>query len=135
MLTVGFTGTRRGMTDAQEEVVRRILIERKPTLARHGDCIGADATFHRICIELGIQVILHPCTLRDQRAFCEGANNVLPEKPPLDRNHDIVNASDFMIATPAEYQDVLRSGTWATIRYARSKKRLYIIRPDRLLTA
>ena len=131
MSTVGFTGTRQGMTAAQRITVKEILMKEQPSMARHGDCIGADAEFHKICLDIFVRVLLHPCNLVAQRAFCKGALTEYPTKPPLDRNRDIVNNSDFMIATPGEYNEVLRSGTWATIRYANSaRKRLYLITPD-----
>ena len=44
-------------------------------------------------------------------------------KDYLERNHDIVDETDMLIATPGEEQEVQRSGTWATIRYARKQKR------------
>ena len=57
-------------------------------------------------------------------------NYIRPAKPPLDRNHDIVERCDLLIATPHTVEEQLRSGTWATIRYARKVHRPhYIIRP------
>ena len=42
-----------------------------------------------------------------------------------------MDAADLVIAAPREYEEVLRSGTWATVRYTRhSFKRLIIVRPD-----
>ena len=37
----------------------------------------------------------------------------------LDRNKDIVNNCDLLIAAPKENTEVLRSGTWSTVRYAK----------------
>jgi hypothetical protein len=57
-------------------------------------------------------------------------------KPYLVRNHDMVDQSEFLIGTPGEEQEVLRSGTWATIRYARKLKRpILIILPKGKLVA
>ena len=47
------------------------------------------------------------------------SDQTLPPKDYLDRNHDIVDQTDLLIATPKENTEVLRSGTWATIRYAK----------------
>ena len=48
----------------------------------------------------------------------------LEELKPQDylvRNMNIVNQSDVLIAAPKEEVEVLRSGTWSTIRKARNK--------------
>jgi hypothetical protein len=42
-------------------------------------------------------------------------------RPPLVRNKIIVDRSELLIATPFHEKEILRSGTWMTIRYARSK--------------
>ena len=56
---------------------------------------------------------------------------ILDPRPYLARNRDIVDASDLMLACPAEQQEVLRSGTWATIRYALKRdKHLIVIHPN-----
>jgi hypothetical protein len=43
---------------------------------------------------------------------------MFPEKSYLDRNHDIVDSCSILLALPTG-QEILPSGTWATIRYAR----------------
>jgi len=129
-MIVGFTGTRAGMTEAQKKVVARLLEEHKPSEVHHGDCIGADAQFHQIAGN--IPIVGHPASeVGEQRAFCLNFSRIHESKPPLERNRDIVTASDIMIATPKESREVLRSGTWATIRYAfKANKQIYIILPD-----
>jgi len=131
-IVVGFTGTQRGMNDEQTECVREALASfRRVAAAHHGDCIGADAEFHSICIELGIPVHIHPPTNSAKRAFCEGAVSIDPEKDYLDRNRNIVDASKVIIAAPSGPDEKRRSGTWATVRYARkSGKRVFIMLPD-----
>jgi hypothetical protein len=41
-MTLGFTGTQRGMTAHQQERVRALLRAYKPDLFIHGGCVGAD---------------------------------------------------------------------------------------------
>jgi hypothetical protein len=56
-----------------------------------------------------------------------------PTRPYLARNKDIVDACTILIATPAQNSEIQRSGTWATVRYAKSKydrSRIVIVRPD-----
>jgi len=52
-------------------------------------------------------------------------------KPYLARNQDIVDETEVLIAVPAQKKEIVRSGTWATIRRARKAGRLiYFIFPD-----
>ena len=129
-MRVGFTGTQLGMTVYQKTAVRQLLIDLKPEYGIHGDCIGADADFDKICKSLGIGVIIYPPLDPKKRAFCE-AHMINPAEAYLDRNKKIVNLSDIMIATPKSKDEELRSGTWATVRYTRKMgKKLYIINPE-----
>lgn len=131
MWVVGFTGTRRGMTPEQKAKVEEILDNFKPGVAIHGDCYGADSDFHKLCQDREMKIILRPCNLEKQRAFSEGASKVFEPEPPLERNKKIVTDADFMIAVPGEDIEVLRSGTWATIRYSLKTEgqQIYIVKP------
>jgi hypothetical protein len=123
---IGFTGTQRGMTDHQKSVVElviRALFRDGWRWVHHGDCIGADREFHDLARAAGFSVHLHPPVVYTKRAFCK-ADAIEPVKPFLVRNHDIVDASEVILATPKEAEEVLRSGTWATIRYARKTGKL-----------
>ena len=127
---IGFTGTQFGMTTRQCDTIVSLLKEQKPIEAHHGDCIGADKDFHIIATYLGIKIIIHPPVISYKRAYCEG-NVILPEKSYLVRNHDIVDSCDEMIACPKGYKEELRSGTWATVRYAmKVRKSITIVFPD-----
>ncbi len=121
-MKIGFTGTREGMTDRQKDEFRRVLnlhiIGETENEFHHGDCIGADYDAAKIAFELGCQLVSHPPTNDSKRAFIT-SHVVLPAKPYIARNHDIVNQTERMIASPKENDEVIRSGTWATIRYAR----------------
>lgn len=125
-MRVGFTGTRRGMTEAQRTELLRLLREWLPTEFHHGACIGADAEAHEVVrlVKEGRpahtvpKIVVHPCGSKTQRAHCPGAFEVLNVLPPLVRNRRIVDAVDVLVAAPAG-PEVQRSGTWATVRYAR----------------
>ena len=66
------------------------------------------------------------------RAFCIGTIVKEPQ-PYLQRNHNIVNECDMLVAFPSTSNEVLRSGTWSTIRYAKkAKKPVEIINNTRL---
>ena len=128
---VGFTGTQQGMTKAQKDKVDDLLKDYYwvGLEFHHGDCIGADAESAFIARNIGFRIASHPPLYDGKRAFCN-YDVVYPEKPYLDRNHDIVDSVRIVIATPKEFKEVLRSGTWATIRYAKRKKFLEIVFPD-----
>lgn len=129
---VGFTGTRKGLTGYQRHELFQVLDElRKPPFEfHHGDCVGADEEAAGLAQQLGYRIVIHPPENKWYRAFCS-ADQILAEKPYLDRNRDIVDASDLVIACPGGEKMVLRSGTWATVRYAlKQGKHTIIIHPS-----
>lgn len=122
---IGFTGTRHGMTERQKEEVDFILRNRGRALS-HGDCVGADSDAHDIAVAAGVLTVAHPPTDDKLRAFRE-ADMVLRKAPYHERNRDIVDAADVLVATPAESEEQVKGGTWYTVRYARATKTLIII--------
>ena len=132
-MILGFTGTRNGMSETQKQSVERILDRFLPTEAHHGDCIGADSEFHDMCVLRDIRIIVHPPDDKRHRAFVTNyaeKTRRLPTAPYLERNRNIVDACDMLIACPKSEQEELRSGTWATIRYARKTgKNVFVVNP------
>lgn len=132
MISVGFTGTREGLTDEQREEVTRLLKEhlRDDSQFHHGDCIGADYEAAQIAQEMGYHVVGHPPINPKARAFFESDNERAP-KGYLARNEDIVMFSDVLIACPKSIvEEIKGSGTWWTVRYARRiKKPIYLVLP------
>ena len=131
-MKVGFTGTRAGMNDYQKNQVENLLYATMNpfdiTEVHHGDCIGADTDFHNMCLGF-LPIVIHPSNLLT-RAWNEGAVRILEPKAPLVRDRDIVDSIDVLIATPRQCYEITRSGTWATVRYARKMHKLiYIIYP------
>lgn len=138
-IDIGFTGTRQGMNELQYESVNEVLKglnkafgegdNHKFLWAHHGDCLGADAEFHDLAVDHGFFVHVHPPENDRLRAYAKGSRIDEP-KPYKDRNHDIVRASDLLIATPSGLEndgDQKFSGTWATVRIARKLDVPYII--------
>ena len=120
-MKVGFTGTQSDMSVAQYDLLIAVLSEfNEMTEAHHGDCHGADTIFHWIIDDVhpDIEVHVHPPEDDKKRSYCVG-HVMHEEKPYLERNRDIVDACDVLIACPKGDKEELRSGTWATIRYAR----------------
>jgi hypothetical protein len=99
-----------------------------------GVCLGADEQAHNAAVlsaKSGIQTVGHPCNIVKWRADLD-YDQLRDELPPLVRNKKIVEQSDVMFAGPREFDEVqIGSGTWATIRYTRRKKKpLFVIWPD-----
>lgn len=118
-MRIGFTGSREGMTLLQCKKLRERITELQPEEFHHGDCVGSDEIAHGIVREAApeCKIIVHPPAKAKLRAFCEGDYHYRA-KPYLERNRNIVSLTDLLIATPSG-PEKRRSGTWATIRYAR----------------
>jgi hypothetical protein len=113
---VAMTGSQSGATPAQLDWFRQRLVALGATELRHGDCIGADALAHTVARELGLRVVIHPPSNAAKRAYCN-ADLILPARPYLDRNRDLVDAAAHLLALP-DGPERQRSGTWSTVRYA-----------------
>lgn len=124
-MKIGFTGTQIGITNKQALALEKQLAE--ATEFHHGDCIGADASAHEIAKKLEIDIYIYPPINNRKRAFCTGSFSTYPPKDYIERNHDIVDNCDVLIACPKSNVEETRSGTWATVRYARRIKRPVII--------
>lgn len=140
---LGFTGTRAGMTPAQRFKVRSLTHRLNPKRVHHGACVGADAEFHEIVRELSSAIVLYPAFHigHKYRAKCAGGIidsrfvDRFPLPDPLQRNRIIVAESSALIAAPSTMSEVLRSGTWATVRYARQHGiKIIIVWPTGALT-
>lgn len=132
MIILGFTGTRRGMSPAQKRVFFETVKLLDVQIFVHGDCIGADADAHEIVREISpdIRIEARPAGDGPNRAY-KKADIVHASHAPLSRNKKIVESVEQMIACPGEQSEILRSGTWSTIRYTKKLlKPLLIIYPN-----
>lgn len=144
MGSIGFTGSRGGMTRDQLDMLTLLLVGVHPPYRtlRHGDCVGADATAAATARRLGFHIIGHPGypnrpdPHNPWRAWFPSDVTFKPQ-PFLHRNRIIVNRSTVLLATPATFDPPRgRSGTWFTINYAVAVgKPTYIIRPDGTVAA
>lgn len=128
-MKIGFTGTQRGMPRTQASIIGSYFHHIE---LHHGDCIGADEQAHNLAKSNGsCRIVIHPPLNSYKRAWCPNADTVLSPLDYLDRNRAIVDRTDLLLAAPGEYEEQLRSGTWATIRYAKKQsKKVIIIYPD-----
>lgn len=131
-MVIGFTGTRD---------ISKVSVERQTQLASqiediwadnsfkivaiHGGAIGADTLFHELCMDINIPIHCRPAYVETDLYGCDV--EYIPE-PPLVRNKKIVDDCDILIALPIDPDvEEARSGTWATIRYARKSNKQIII--------
>jgi hypothetical protein len=148
-MILGFTGTRRGLTTAQRAALPSVLAV-LPDDIEHGGAEGADEEFHSFLLpeivrsnchplQQGCRVVIRTATTerfwhwRRWEADAGDPRWLVLVQPvaPLRRNHQIASRCDHLLACPAESSEILRSGTWATIRYARTAGKLVtIIKPD-----
>jgi hypothetical protein len=128
--SIGFTGTRDGMSIQQRNTLHRRLFDSELGDFHHGDCKGADEQAHDIAKSLGFRVVIHPPDDVRMRAFTYSDSERYP-LPYLVRNKNIVNETKVLYAAPKIAVEELRSGTWATIRYAlKIGATVFIILPD-----
>ena len=129
---MGFSGTHKGMTDHQRQSLIYLLRELVPNEFHHGDCIGSDAEAHMLVRDYSpaTKIHIHPghnySGESPTRARMKGDVWYAP-KHYLDRDWDIVIATDYLVATPEKDREVLRSGTWATLRRAKRLSKSYMI--------
>ena len=133
-ISLGFTGTRKGMSKAQKQTFADLLMDLPVREFHYGNCYGADLEALSILESFmpSLYVISHPATIT--KSPLQG-DLIKGRKKPLSRNTDIVLASDLLIAAPKGYKEEKRSGTWATIRRARKNNvETKILNPDGTVT-
>ena len=123
--TVGLTGTRNGVTDAQRRALAtmlRVLFGKGARALHVGVCVGSDAAAVKLAKPLGYRVVGRPGHIphlvdAEALALCDEA---YPPEDTLERNRKIVEAAAVLVACP-EAEEVVRSGTWSCVRAARRK--------------
>lgn len=140
-LSVSFTGTRVGMNEPQWETLNDLfpkLFDRDGLNYWHnGDCVGADEQAHTMVWSLkrvrGYTIVTHGYPALVSGKFRAGSafDRVHTAMPPLVRDLLMVDAAHVTVATPRLMKEERRSGTWASIRYARKTHTpLFIVWPD-----
>lgn len=144
-IKIGVTGTKTGMKHRQQESFKFLLRCLKATYdeveLHHGDCIGSDAQADKFARELGCRIVIHPPINTKNQANCaQQGDKVCEPKEYGERDYDIVDETEILVATPtfgqifvgkiSIYTERVRSGTWMTIRYARkSATMIFILEP------
>ncbi len=134
-MKIGFTGTREGMNKDQARNLMQFLLSNGEDITEfhHGDCIGSDAGAHELVRALfpptHVKIVTHPPLSPKFRAGMRGDESRLP-LDYLVRDRAIVRETEILLATPKENSEVLRSGTWATIREAIKGRFVVIFLPN-----
>jgi hypothetical protein len=127
-MTIGFTGSREGMSNKQKEQFVLLLQDMGMTEFHHGDCEGADAEAHDIVREFfpDVRIVVHPPFKSSKRAYKNG-DEIREPDDYLPRDERIVNETMFLFGAPKSNIELKRSGTWYTIRYARRKDKQHTV--------
>jgi len=138
-MIISFTGTASGMNATQMTNVINLINKQKPKITKcvHGDCVGADTDFHNIVTKLGLGdlIEIHPCTIHNKRGY-NHAPKVYDAIGPLDRNKIMVQRAHLVVGTPGTDTEIIRSGTWHSIRYAKKLGRpLLVLYPSGAIEA
>lgn len=137
-MKLGYTATRGVLSQAQmrwlltflDDVVKEGEVEE----VHHGACVGGDLEMHLAALERGIPIVVHPPVKTNFLALqCLEPHplvKVLPAKPYLNRDRDIVVAADAVVGLPSRAEND-GGGTWYTVNYAvRLLKPVVIVHPD-----
>lgn len=131
-MRVGFTGIREDLPFDQGQELWRLIQSigqagptDEPHELHHGVCVGADKQAHEYAKAEGWRIVGHPPIIETWMAasIWNELDEIREAKQYLIRNADIVDETDILIACPRNQLQEWRSGTWATIRYARTLKR------------
>jgi hypothetical protein len=129
---LSFTGTsKRPPTPVQIAVLDDILTEfwnKGYRTLVHGEARNADSIANDMAKAKGYYIYGRPANISDHR--CDVDDRAEPRRP-LDRDWDIAEDANTLVAMPANEKEEVRSGTWATVRYARKLNApIVIIKPN-----
>jgi hypothetical protein len=128
---IGFAGTLKQPTQRQaDQLCKALFYHREAHSVMHnGGCTGSEEYALRYWLACKGAVWLHPPMQTTHRAAVPyGIAN--PPATYLRRYMQIVLATDVMIICPSQQREVVRSSTWAALRYAQdADKAFFLILP------
>jgi hypothetical protein len=132
---LGFTGTRYDLTNAQRGGIYDFMVafppRSGPAELAHGDRVNGDAWAHGCGMDLGYIVHVHPPISARYRAYCTGHHNHRAASYRTRNWRIATHCSELLAAPLLPEADSPRSGTWMTVRMARSLgKPITLVWPD-----
>ncbi len=141
MTTVGFTGSRLGMTKKQVYELRKYLKKLQPKVFLHGACVGCD---EQAVMDLSQQevvpwIVAYPGVSRARgeshhrsKIAITLSNEVMPEAGYFTRNKFIVSRADIVVGVTnfLRYEEPewgTGGGTWQTLQFAAQVKKPHVI--------
>lgn len=130
-IRLGVTATREKLTEKQLSFMWFQINRDEVIELHHGACLGGDESSHHIAMNSGVATTVHPPTnmrfMMDLAPYEDDPRvTILDPKPYRDRNRDIVDESDRIIACPKKSEEQ-GGGTWYTVHYAVERGRQVII--------
>ena len=105
-MKLGMSGSREGMTPDALNYLKKFVEMNEINEVHHGDCKGADKEFHDFFSSKNqrygfsiVKIVIHPPIKTYYRAYCK-SEFIKPEKDYVERNKDIVDETDMLIAFP-----------------------------------
>lgn len=116
------TGTRYGATSFQLASVGWVWSRYGITELHDGDAIGVDEQLYYLGRAFGAKIVMHPPRSSKFRAWCgDNKDEFRRPKGYFERDKDMVNESGTLVGCPKHtFEEFEHSGTWNTIRYART---------------
>jgi hypothetical protein len=131
---LAFTGSKDTITPAQVKQLENELRNKRDRgylWMHNGDCVVSDHAAAMLWKKLNGRVMLHPPIKNRYRADFHQADIICEPADYLTRDRHMVDCSELIIGTPQTYEEQTRSGTWATLRYAKALRlERIIIFPD-----
>ena len=133
-MQVGITGARAGITVHAGNTFENIMVKMHTVIkhVHHGDCKGADEDAHRF-FETNyrdIKIVIHPPPKnlkKELRAFCKAHETKKALPTFKQRNEEIVECTNLLIAFAPTKEVDRNSGTWECILHALKLKKPTII--------
>lgn len=118
------------MSATQLAFLHHLLRDLKIEEFHHGLCVGSDHQAHRMARALQVPIYGHPP--KNQKAMMEfdpsEFAHLYPPDDYLPRDRSIVDHTALLLGAPFDDTvEVIRSGTWYTIRYARKQRTPHLV--------
>ena len=120
-MKIGVTGTREGANEAQLLTVIKFMESLGPNHElHHGDCKGVDVQVAAAARARGWRIVCHPPKSTETQGHF-GGDEVREPLGYLQRDRNIVDATELLLVVPLQNKWQPKGGTWYTHDYAVKK--------------